>query len=635
MINKLSNTDFKVSMGSSGTTAERPTNLLRGSVFFDTDLGHSVTYNGTDWVNHMESAVVVVDTIADLSLINTDEVTSAYAKGHSIISDHAGGFFAYEINRVGENDAGTVFDGWVRQYQEDVNVKWFGAKGDGITDDSVAFTDALNMSTRIYVPDGYYVSDITSSHIVDNCYGPGKVNNGDDRLALMDKIGRADASSGSKLKGFGGISIGDVENNIKLWVGSPGWSYFTATSKGSPHIHEVQGNTLSTLATTTVGSNIVTNHAGQDYTEYRDYFPVVFYNKSYNIIEMNDTVITLENTDSSDVSFTEEITADLWQAVESSRVRLKVDQGRFYTLKVDGYQKPVYRFSSSVNSGDLKIILPDLTLATVTEILDATDPETEWKEYTLDKTYPDGEYDAVMETYWEKTAGIVAKHMQGFGDEMAFQMVSEVDGYHIRSGYGRDGIHRPVSIETGNSIMAMECPYDKDAEGSIHFLNNINEENLGNLDNLKKAKVAIRKSTATPSETNGTDMEPILRLWGENAGTNKCSMDVENINDSGAPNIQGYNSGGAQWMSIQGNTEKASLLLGTRDAVYNNNNIITGMHFMPDVSESYDIGHSAYSWNKVYAKRYIAQGNNGISGSFTSNDGKTITVTGGIITAIV
>lgn len=34
----------------SGTTANRPASPVTGSVYFDTDLGTVVTYNGTDWV---------------------------------------------------------------------------------------------------------------------------------------------------------------------------------------------------------------------------------------------------------------------------------------------------------------------------------------------------------------------------------------------------------------------------------------------------------------------------------------------------------------------------------------------------------------------------------------------------------
>lgn len=34
----------------SGTTANRPASPVTGSVYFDTDVGTVVTYNGTDWI---------------------------------------------------------------------------------------------------------------------------------------------------------------------------------------------------------------------------------------------------------------------------------------------------------------------------------------------------------------------------------------------------------------------------------------------------------------------------------------------------------------------------------------------------------------------------------------------------------
>ncbi len=47
------------------------------------------------------------------------------------------------------------------------------------------------------------------------------------------------------------------------------------------------------------------------------------------------------------------------------------------------------------------------------------------------------------------------------------------------------------------------------------------------------------------------------------------------------------------------------------------------------------LGTASYSWKSVDALTYNVNGAAGQTGSFTSNDGKTITVTGGVITGIV
>lgn len=48
-----------------------------------------------------------------------------------------------------------------------------------------------------------------------------------------------------------------------------------------------------------------------------------------------------------------------------------------------------------------------------------------------------------------------------------------------------------------------------------------------------------------------------------------------------------------------------------------------------------DLGLSFAPWQNVHANQYHADGNAGASGTFTTNDGKTVTVTAGIITSIV
>jgi len=75
-----------------------------------------------------------------------------------------GGIFVYDATQSGVDNGGTVFNGWVRQYDGAVNVKWFGAKGDGVTDDTTAFISTTNSvpdKEMINIPTGDY--NITSA----------------------------------------------------------------------------------------------------------------------------------------------------------------------------------------------------------------------------------------------------------------------------------------------------------------------------------------------------------------------------------------------------------------------------------------------------------------------------------------
>lgn len=64
-----------------------------------------------------------------------------------------------------------------------VNVKWFGAKGDGVTDDTAAFTEAYSIAkanaTTVFVPTGRYAVAFDESNKPDNLrfWGYGQINN--------------------------------------------------------------------------------------------------------------------------------------------------------------------------------------------------------------------------------------------------------------------------------------------------------------------------------------------------------------------------------------------------------------------------------------------------------------------------
>ena len=58
-----------------------------------------------------------------------------------------GGDFYYDESKVGINNGGTIFNGWVRIY-DSINIDDFGAHGDAVTDDSIEFQNALNFCTN-------------------------------------------------------------------------------------------------------------------------------------------------------------------------------------------------------------------------------------------------------------------------------------------------------------------------------------------------------------------------------------------------------------------------------------------------------------------------------------------------------
>lgn len=135
-----------------------------------------------------KDGMVVVNDISKLSTVNTSVSTNVAVKSYHNGLEGGGGVFYYDSTKPRtEHNGGTViaptavfpsdwnnqvqlaawFDGssltgngcWVRSYDGAVNVRWFGAKGDGVSDDRYCFQASINKipsGSVLRIPKGVY-----------------------------------------------------------------------------------------------------------------------------------------------------------------------------------------------------------------------------------------------------------------------------------------------------------------------------------------------------------------------------------------------------------------------------------------------------------------------------------------------
>lgn len=180
------------------------------------ETGNIYFYDGANWLPSSEQ-VYKVATLADLPNIPSG-VTSC------VVTDPVrGGEFQFVESKKDLNDEGCVINGWVRQFSGYASVKWFGAIGNGIEDDTVALQNAINSGYPLVIPVGDYV--ISSTLVCKNnteiqgfvgstivCKDEVKfVKMGSNNIIEgIEFLGRSDATTQVGVSVDGGASLRDV-----------------------------------------------------------------------------------------------------------------------------------------------------------------------------------------------------------------------------------------------------------------------------------------------------------------------------------------------------------------------------------------------------------------------------------------
>lgn len=166
----------------------------------------------------------------------------ARVSGYSSSSDGAGGLFTYDSASAAADDNGTVLapavgsGRWLRNYTGAVNVRWFGAKGDGVTEDTTPITAAIATGKPVFFPAGTYLvgSQLTLS------------TNGQTLFGESANLSRIKASAAIQL--FYGTGLSHVTiRDLALEGGHTGYlgTALSGVRLDNSHHTRIMNNTIS------------------------------------------------------------------------------------------------------------------------------------------------------------------------------------------------------------------------------------------------------------------------------------------------------------------------------------------------------------------------------------------------------
>jgi hypothetical protein len=178
----------------------------------------------------LRADVATIAALKALDVSTLPDKMQVMVGGYYSHGDGGGGQFYYDQGASDTDNGGTIIaptagsGRWKRIYSGAVNVRWFGAKGDGVTDDTAAIGSAITAIKDVYIPIGTYkVSSTITIPDKGSITGDGR----DQSILLAASISGAVLDNGSSFttgQRIDGLKItGIATTGIKIYNCSPGY----------------------------------------------------------------------------------------------------------------------------------------------------------------------------------------------------------------------------------------------------------------------------------------------------------------------------------------------------------------------------------------------------------------------------
>ena len=225
------------------------------TIMGDLDVDGGLTVDGFDVGQALSGAVHRVDTVADLAALGgASRSGGAFVAGYHGAGDGGGGLFYWDGASTATDDGGLVIapngggtGRWLRAQGGVVNVRWFGAHGDGVQSDTAALQAALNAGVaEVFVPAGRYkVGPLAVADSVAHIYGNGELVQAADAQNILNVVGVDHLQiEGLTFTGVGGNLTESRNTGIDVSAGSSNIRVYNNRFSGLRHhaVH-VKGST--------------------------------------------------------------------------------------------------------------------------------------------------------------------------------------------------------------------------------------------------------------------------------------------------------------------------------------------------------------------------------------------------------